>query len=481
MASITISCEGTEEKFALETPSVTLGRGLESDIRLKDIKASRRHCQIVKQGAGFQVLDLSSGNGTFINGVQVKQQALNPGDKIQIGSTTITFHAAEAAPAKAPGAARTGATQAVKAATSQSKVATAQLPIAATKKITARAEVAKPTTQAVARAQTQAVRKPGTQPIPKAEGGEKTGTGAIKKTTGRVPGSTSRSMSKASATQKFHKEARKGKSNPITMILVGIGVIFLGVLGFVLFGSSGSNEAQAQHEKYEQVKAEAASLESAGKYAEAIKKYKAAIQMGEGYDRYKSDVMTMKATIKTIEETMKIVAEAGVRFTDFEKKFEARKTEQLRDLWKEGKDLQAAIGDAEFDWKKSLKVMLERIDKELDTERQMAKQQDFQVIRNDIVEKHRLGSNKGDAQYSEAVKAWKAYLAQPAADKGKTEQALQSIQLNAKDEYKRLEGRLRRNADKAAALAEAEKQFPRFELTDVNADFKKLIEELKAK
>ncbi len=477
MASITIACDGTEEKFALETPSVTLGRGLESDIRLKDIKASRRHCQIVKQGAGFQVLDLSSGNGTFINGVQVKQQALNPGDKIQIGSTTITFHAAEAAAVKA----RTGATQAVKAATSQSKVATAQLPIAATKKITARADVAKPTTQSVARAQTQAVRKPGTQSIPKAEGGDKTGTGAIKKTTGRVPGGTSRSMSKASATQKFHKEARKGKSNPIAVILVGIGVVFLGVLGFVLFGSSGGNEAQAQHEKYLKVKDEAAALESDRKYDDAIKKYKAAIQMAEGYERYKSDLMSMKATIKTLEDTKKIVAEAGVRFAEYEKKFEARKTEQLRDLWKEGKDLQAAVGEAEFDWKKTLKLMLERIEKEQDTERQMAKQQDFQVVRNDISEKYKLGSNKGDAHYSDAVKAWRAYLGQPGADKGKTEQALQSIQLNARDEYKRIESRVRRNADKAAALADAEKQVPRFELTDVGADFKKLLEELKAK
>ena len=47
------------QKVALENASVTLGRGLESDIRLKDIKASRRHCQIAKAGAGFQLLDLS--------------------------------------------------------------------------------------------------------------------------------------------------------------------------------------------------------------------------------------------------------------------------------------------------------------------------------------------------------------------------------------------------------------------------------------
>ena len=91
MASITVVSDNAEEKFPLEAPTVTLGRGLESDVRLKDIKASRRHCQIVRTGQGFQVIDLSSGSGTYVNGVQVKQQTLHSGDKIQVGSTTITF------------------------------------------------------------------------------------------------------------------------------------------------------------------------------------------------------------------------------------------------------------------------------------------------------------------------------------------------------------------------------------------------------
>src|ERR1043166_4589066 len=82
MASITIVTEGGEESHPLGAAAVVLGRGLESDVRLKDIKASRRHCQIVKTPQGFQIVDLSSGNGTFVNGVQVRQQLLAPGDKL---------------------------------------------------------------------------------------------------------------------------------------------------------------------------------------------------------------------------------------------------------------------------------------------------------------------------------------------------------------------------------------------------------------
>src|SRR5206468_4299265 len=91
MASLTIVVDGVEQKVPLEAAAVTLGRGLESDIRLKDIKASRRHCQVVKTAKGYQCVDLSSGNGTYVNGVQIKQQMLEPGDKITIGSTTIVF------------------------------------------------------------------------------------------------------------------------------------------------------------------------------------------------------------------------------------------------------------------------------------------------------------------------------------------------------------------------------------------------------
>ena len=98
MASLTIIVDGTEQRYPLDSAAVTLGRGLESDIRLKDIKASRRHCQIVKTTRGYQCVDLSSGNGTYVNGVQIKTQMLDGGDKITIGSTTISFEDAAKGP-----------------------------------------------------------------------------------------------------------------------------------------------------------------------------------------------------------------------------------------------------------------------------------------------------------------------------------------------------------------------------------------------
>jgi pSer/pThr/pTyr-binding forkhead associated (FHA) protein len=40
---------------------------------------------------GFVVRDLGSTNGTYVNGERVAERQLTPGDRVQIGSNTITF------------------------------------------------------------------------------------------------------------------------------------------------------------------------------------------------------------------------------------------------------------------------------------------------------------------------------------------------------------------------------------------------------
>ena len=92
MASLTIQSDSGEENYSLESPSVTLGRGLECDVRLKDIKSSRRHCQVVRVAQGYKLVDLGSGNGTYINGVLMTgEHQLHHGDSIQIGECVILF------------------------------------------------------------------------------------------------------------------------------------------------------------------------------------------------------------------------------------------------------------------------------------------------------------------------------------------------------------------------------------------------------
>ena len=67
-----------------------LGRGSDVDIRVEDPGVSRRHCEIVL-GAPPLVRDLSSTNGTFVNGERIDQVELADGTTIQLGATTLQF------------------------------------------------------------------------------------------------------------------------------------------------------------------------------------------------------------------------------------------------------------------------------------------------------------------------------------------------------------------------------------------------------
>jgi pSer/pThr/pTyr-binding forkhead associated (FHA) protein len=72
-----------------------VGRSSESNIRLGDGLASRRHAQIDRQEPGFIVTDLGSTNGTFVNGQPVRRQLLRDGDELRMGETRLRFHRAD--------------------------------------------------------------------------------------------------------------------------------------------------------------------------------------------------------------------------------------------------------------------------------------------------------------------------------------------------------------------------------------------------
>ena len=71
--------------------SLAIGRSRNCDLRLSSSDASRRHAEICFTADGYVVRDLGSTNGTFVNGEQVREHVLQPGDRIQIATSTITF------------------------------------------------------------------------------------------------------------------------------------------------------------------------------------------------------------------------------------------------------------------------------------------------------------------------------------------------------------------------------------------------------
>ena len=76
---------------ALSIGSTVIGRGDQANLRLPDVGISRRHARLDYDGAQVVLTDLGSTNGTMVNGQRVSAVALNPGDMIQLGTTTLTF------------------------------------------------------------------------------------------------------------------------------------------------------------------------------------------------------------------------------------------------------------------------------------------------------------------------------------------------------------------------------------------------------
>jgi diguanylate cyclase (GGDEF)-like protein len=77
------------EVYAVEEAETIIGRIEGSQVRLPDGGVSRVHCKLLQTDFGFEIEDLDSRNGTFLNGQRIQQGTLKDGDKLQIGRTTI--------------------------------------------------------------------------------------------------------------------------------------------------------------------------------------------------------------------------------------------------------------------------------------------------------------------------------------------------------------------------------------------------------
>jgi len=89
LIAINGSLEGST--YVLSTDHVSIGRESASVVCLSHSSVSRRHCLIKRSGNEFVICDLDSYNGTFVNGVPVKEQTLAHADQIKIGSIALLF------------------------------------------------------------------------------------------------------------------------------------------------------------------------------------------------------------------------------------------------------------------------------------------------------------------------------------------------------------------------------------------------------
>lgn len=90
----------TRDRIPLVADAVTIGQAASNDVSLPfDRTVSRSHCVVERIASRWSVRDLSSRNGTFVNGERILgQQPLRAGDEIRVGSVRFVARIDPGAP-----------------------------------------------------------------------------------------------------------------------------------------------------------------------------------------------------------------------------------------------------------------------------------------------------------------------------------------------------------------------------------------------
>jgi hypothetical protein len=78
-------------RVALGDETTVIGRMPDCAITLTDSQVSRHHAEVRRAERGFTLVDLDSMNGTYVNGVRVREHPLADGDVIAVGATSIRY------------------------------------------------------------------------------------------------------------------------------------------------------------------------------------------------------------------------------------------------------------------------------------------------------------------------------------------------------------------------------------------------------
>lgn len=87
---VTLSINGGRLRtYSLDQNEVLIGRAPNCQIRLDNIGISRVHAKLIREDRAVSVVDMDSGNGTFVNGKRIRQVPLGANDELRIGKFII--------------------------------------------------------------------------------------------------------------------------------------------------------------------------------------------------------------------------------------------------------------------------------------------------------------------------------------------------------------------------------------------------------
>jgi pSer/pThr/pTyr-binding forkhead associated (FHA) protein len=92
LATLTLEVEGGQQAVVTVRDPFTIGRNKSNDLVIRDLHVSSQHAKLVARKDGvFEVVDLGSSGGTFVNDERIERCALKNGDRIDFATVQATF------------------------------------------------------------------------------------------------------------------------------------------------------------------------------------------------------------------------------------------------------------------------------------------------------------------------------------------------------------------------------------------------------
>ncbi|HEX7577144.1 MAG TPA: FHA domain-containing protein [Verrucomicrobiae bacterium] len=106
MAKLVILTQGmTGRAHELNVDRTTIGRVEDNTFQIADPSVSSHHCEVHLRGGEVLIRDLNSTNGSYINGAQITESVLKPGQTLRLGQIELKLEAeGSASTAAAPAA-----------------------------------------------------------------------------------------------------------------------------------------------------------------------------------------------------------------------------------------------------------------------------------------------------------------------------------------------------------------------------------------
>ncbi|OHB75131.1 MAG: hypothetical protein A2Z34_10765 [Planctomycetes bacterium RBG_16_59_8] len=471
MPTLVIRLEGEgEKKVALTASRATLGRGIECEIRINDVRMSRRHCQIVRTPQGYILLDLGSGNGTKVNGVKIKQQKLSSGDQFQIGGATVLFTDVEP-PAVPP--------LPMVQPLSPDEIRQADLPT----QVLPRMSEHRPSPGAVKKSPPPEPADPVVAPSPDAPDPQPRTSSLRPPTTGRKsPSLTNRTplAPGKSATSKFVAASRS--RFPTLWVLCGAGALAVIIVLILLF-TRGPSLGKIMT-VVEKLRTDAVNAEKVGEYAEAGKIYREAVKTLEPRaddPEARREIKSLRAALETTEGKERLDTEAkkvAEEIAEERKKIEV-KPENLSKM----EALVEKVGVFCGKFREiTMGATFERMKKELDLDRQKMRVQPIGERYAAMQQQMKEYLQAKKKEYRMAIRAARKFIEEnPGTEQAESaRQDVKGLNANALAELERLgeEAEAKAKTDTDVALSFLESEEERFQETDAAPRLKELMDRI---